>query len=101
MYKVYIEKSAQKEIKKIPIEDLQKILEEIKKLSINPRPNGCRKLSVSKDDWRIRIGNYRVVYEIDDKWNIHKYYNTGVMHFGSKQIILCHSHNRLITHISV
>ena len=67
MYKVYIEKSAQKEIKKIPIEDLQKILEEIKKLSINPRPNGCRKLSVSKDDWRIRIGNYRVVYEIDDK----------------------------------
>jgi mRNA-degrading endonuclease RelE of RelBE toxin-antitoxin system len=37
MYKVYIEKSAQKEIKNIPVEDLQKILEEIKKLSTNER----------------------------------------------------------------
>ena len=67
MYKVYVEKSAQKDLKKIPLDDLQRIVEEIKKLSLNTRPKGCRKLTGSKDDWRIRIGNYRVVYEIDDR----------------------------------
>ncbi len=67
MHKVYVEKSAQKDLKKIPLEELQKILEEIKKLSLNPRPAGCRKLTGSKNDWRIRIGNYRVVYEINDR----------------------------------
>jgi mRNA-degrading endonuclease RelE of RelBE toxin-antitoxin system len=36
-------------------------------LAENPRPLGYRKLTGSKNDWRIRIGDYRVLYEIDEK----------------------------------
>jgi mRNA interferase RelE/StbE len=35
-------------------------------LGNNPRPPGCRKLVGSKNDWRIRVGDYRVIYEIAD-----------------------------------
>jgi mRNA interferase RelE/StbE len=38
----------------------------IEGLAANPRPSGCRKLRGYKDLWRIRIGDYRVVYIIDD-----------------------------------
>jgi len=37
-------------------------------LAANPRPPGCRKLQGSgRDDYRLRVGNYRVLYEVDDK----------------------------------
>jgi len=36
-------------------------------LANEPRPTGCRKIFGSKSDWRIRIGYYRVIYEIDDR----------------------------------
>jgi len=36
-------------------------------LADNPRPYGCRKLTGSDRDWRIRVGDYRIVYEIDDQ----------------------------------
>jgi mRNA interferase RelE/StbE len=39
-------------------------------LATNPRPDGCRKLAGSKSDWRIRVGDYRVVYEIADEVRI-------------------------------
>ena len=39
----------------------------IQALATNPRPPGCRKLEGSKHDWRIRVGDYRVVYEIADQ----------------------------------
>ena len=35
-------------------------------LAENPRPHGCKKLQGRKDQWRIRVGDYRVVYTIDD-----------------------------------
>jgi mRNA interferase RelE/StbE len=35
-------------------------------LATNPRPSGCRKLAGSVHDWRIRVGDYRVIYEIAD-----------------------------------
>jgi mRNA interferase RelE/StbE len=38
----------------------------IQALSENPRPTGCRKLTTTDNDWRIRVGDYRVIYEIDD-----------------------------------
>ena len=34
-------------------------------LSLNPKPPGCRKITGSKSDWRIRIGDYRIIYETD------------------------------------
>jgi mRNA interferase RelE/StbE len=42
------------------------VIEAIQALAANPRPVGCRKLTGSKHDWRIRAGDYRVVYEIAD-----------------------------------
>lgn len=37
---------------------------------MNPRPPACRKLTGTKNDWRIRVGDYRVVYEIADEIRI-------------------------------
>ena len=64
-YRIYIEKSAQKTLSKIPVSDQDKIIETIKNFSANPRPPGVKKLS-NRDAWRIRIGNYRIIYEIED-----------------------------------
>jgi len=42
------------------------VIRAMQALTKNPRPTGCRKLTGSDGDWRIRVGEYRVVYEIDD-----------------------------------
>ncbi len=67
MYEIYLERTAERDIKKLSAEDFQRIIPHIKVLSENPRPIGCRKITNSKNDWRIRIGDYRVIYEIDEK----------------------------------
>lgn len=65
-YKIYIKPSAAKELEKVPKKVLQKIVGRIKRLSINPRPYGCEKLS-DEEKYRIRQGNYRIVYSIEDE----------------------------------
>ena len=65
-YRIEIKRSAAKEIKKINKEDLNIILSAINKLSTNPKPVGAIKLT-GKDLYRIRAGNYRILYEIIDK----------------------------------
>ncbi|MCA1659517.1 MAG: type II toxin-antitoxin system RelE/ParE family toxin [Verrucomicrobiaceae bacterium] len=42
------------------------VIDRIGALAENPRPTGCRKLSGSENDWRIRVGDYRFIYEIAD-----------------------------------
>jgi mRNA interferase RelE/StbE len=64
-YKITIKKSAAKELEAIPGNDLQRIIEKIQNLSINPRPPGVQKLS-SLELYRIRQGNYRIIYTIND-----------------------------------
>lgn len=44
----------------------QEMIPRIQRLADNPRPPGCRKIVGSENDWRIRVGDYRIVYEIDD-----------------------------------
>ncbi len=66
MYDVLIERTAERDIKSLPTALFDRILPRIKAFADNPRPTGCHKLAGSKNDWRIRIGDYRVVYEIDD-----------------------------------
>jgi mRNA interferase RelE/StbE len=66
VYDVLIERTAERDIKSLPTTLFDRILPRIKALADNPRPTGCHKLAGSKNDWRIRIGDYRVVYEIDD-----------------------------------
>ena len=70
MYDLHIERNAEKDFKKIPKNDFLKIIPEIKSLSNNPRPAGCRKITGTDHSWRIRIGDYRVIYDIDDNCNV-------------------------------
>ena len=45
---------------------IPRIVQAIRNLSDDPRPAGCKKLVGSRDLWRIRVGDYRVIYRIDD-----------------------------------
>ena len=66
MYKVYIERTAERDLKQLSSQLFGRIIPKIKALADDPRPPGCRKITGSKNDWRIRIGDYRVIYEVDD-----------------------------------
>ena len=65
-YKITIKKSAAKELQDIGKKDLRRIVKRIQSLARNPRPHGCQKLS-SKGRFRIRHGDYRIVYSVEDK----------------------------------
>jgi mRNA interferase RelE/StbE len=65
-YKITIKKSAAKELEDIGKKDLRRIVKRIKSLAQNPRAKGCEKLS-GQNRFRIRQGDYRIVYSIDDK----------------------------------
>jgi len=65
-YKVVIEKKAEKEAEKIPVKYRAAIDRTIFSLSTSPRPQGSRKLT-AKEGYRIRSGNYRILYSIDDE----------------------------------
>ncbi|MCX6644779.1 MAG: type II toxin-antitoxin system RelE/ParE family toxin [bacterium] len=64
-YKVLFRSSVYRDLRKIPRNDLKKIMAEIKSLMHNPRPHGCEKLS-AMERYRLRHGNYRIVYSIQD-----------------------------------
>jgi Cytotoxic translational repressor of toxin-antitoxin stability system len=65
-YSVLILPSALKSLNKLP-EPVKKLIDKkINSLSENPRPHGCKKL-IADDAWRVRIGDYRVIYEINDQ----------------------------------
>ncbi len=66
MYQILIEKRARKALLKIAQRDQTKIIDAIQALKENQHPVGSKKL-VGRDAWRIRIGNYRVIYEIYDE----------------------------------
>jgi mRNA interferase RelE/StbE len=67
VYELLIERRAERELLKLDRAVMTRINREIMSLANNPRPAGCRKLVASPNDWRIRVGDYRVVYEVDDK----------------------------------
>jgi mRNA interferase RelE/StbE len=66
-YQVAFARSARHELERLPINIASRILTKIENLADDPRPNGCKKLQGPSQLWRIRIGEYRVVYKIDDK----------------------------------
>jgi mRNA interferase RelE/StbE len=65
-YRLLIRRSAEKEIADLQPDLRQRIIDHIRALAVIPRPAGCKKLSGVDRAWRIRIGAYRVVYEIND-----------------------------------
>jgi len=71
-YRIAFKSSAEKELLQLADDLLARIFPKIEALAQVPRPTGSKKLRGSKDLWRIRIGDYRVVYSIhDDQKEIH------------------------------
>ncbi|NQT85923.1 type II toxin-antitoxin system RelE/ParE family toxin [bacterium] len=64
-YTIEILRSAQKQLARIDRQYQSRIIDAIRALADDPRHPGCKKLSV-RPAWRIRIGSFRVIYEIDD-----------------------------------
>jgi len=65
-YRLLIRRSAEKEIADLQPDLHNRIIEKIRLLTTTPRPPGCKKLSGEDRAWRIRVGDYRIVYEIND-----------------------------------
>lgn len=64
-YTVQILPRAQRQLAKLPAEVYEHVRDALRALAEEPRPHGCLKLT-GREGWRIRVGNYRVIYEIDD-----------------------------------
>jgi mRNA interferase RelE/StbE len=67
-YRILIKSSAAREIEAVgQKKDRQRIVRQIRSLAANPRPVGCEKLSGQSDRYRVREGDYRIVYSVDDR----------------------------------
>lgn len=64
-YEIQFKKSVAKDLRSIPKNDVRKILERIDALAVNPRVEGCIKLS-GQERYRTRQGVYRIIYEVKD-----------------------------------
>jgi mRNA interferase RelE/StbE len=63
-YEIVLARSARREIERLPIQIARRILVRIERLAIEPRPTGTRKLHGSDDLFRIRSGDYRIIYRV-------------------------------------
>ena len=66
MYEVYIERGAERDLRRLPSHIFAGIIAHAKALASDPRPPGCRKIVGTSDFWRIRVGDYRVICQVDD-----------------------------------
>ncbi len=64
--KVLIEKKAEKGLRKLPPEVKESVFSVLKKIAADPFPSGSRKIVGTDNLWRIRIGDYRILYEVDE-----------------------------------
>jgi mRNA interferase RelE/StbE len=78
-YNVLILRSAQKELSGLPTAVYERVKAAIQKLADNPKPHGNLKLS-GREAWRIRVGEYRVVYEMDNKKS-----SVTILHIGHRR----------------
>ena len=65
-FEVSFARSARKDLESLPVEVADRILYRIERLTENPRPRGSVKLQGRRGLWRIRVGDYRVVYTVDE-----------------------------------
>lgn len=65
-YRIFFYRDAQKDLSRVPRHDAARIISRIGALHGNPRPGGCEKLS-AMERYRLRQGDWRILYEIDDK----------------------------------
>ncbi len=74
MFEILVERSAEKDLRKLSDKVHDRVIESISTLADNPRPPGVKKLSGTGNDWRIRVGDYRVLYEIAETVRIVRVY---------------------------
>lgn len=60
-------RSARKEIERLDAVIVEQVFSRIETLATEPRPGGCKKLRGANDLWRLRVGDYRIIYWIDDQ----------------------------------
>lgn len=65
-YSLTFARSARKELERVDATAARRILAKVEGLALCPRPAGCRKIRGGFNLWRIRVGDYRVVYTVDD-----------------------------------
>jgi mRNA interferase RelE/StbE len=66
VYNIEVKKSAAKELDGLPARDCARVVAKIRGLASDPRPHGAEKLTAD-EKYRLRQGNYRILYEIDDR----------------------------------
>ena len=64
-YRLLVKKSVARDLYDVPKKDVRRILKRIETLAVNPRPNGCEKLT-DQERYRVRQGSYRIIYEVQD-----------------------------------
>ena len=78
-YRISLLRRAQKELGELPHAVYERVCDSVRALGQDPRPPGCLKLA-GREGWRIRVGEYRVIYEIDDEQQ-----SVTVMHIGHRR----------------
>lgn len=66
-YDIYFKPAADRELCRLPEDQQRRVVAEIELLAFDPRPEGVVKMTGAENLWRIRVGRYRVVYEIHDR----------------------------------
>jgi mRNA interferase RelE/StbE len=67
IYKVFISSSAEKSLKSLPSQDQRRIAAVVSSFAIEPLPIGTKKMHGFENTYRVRVGNYRIIYEIRNK----------------------------------
>ena len=78
-YRLLILRRAQKELAELPAFSFEKAKTVIYRLAEDPRPRGSRKLT-GRDGWRVRVGDYRIIYEVDNVSN-----SITILHVGHRK----------------
>ncbi len=66
-YEVLLERVTERDLRRLSAQNFARVIARLHDLEHDARPPGCRKISGSKNDWRIRVGNHRILYEIEEK----------------------------------
>ena len=66
MHEVLLERGAEKDLNRLAPDVFQRVVDAIRGLKDSARPPGSKKLAGSPGGWRVRVGDYRIIYDIDD-----------------------------------
>ena len=65
-YTVRLKRSAERELRRLPRDNIPRILSRMQQLASQPRPPGCKKLT-DEEEYRVRQGDFRILYTVDDQ----------------------------------